>query len=164
MNNRILRIELTAAGARLFEKATEVAIRVERELLEDFEPREIEELNRLFGALIASAEQHSYHPKLGGSARRRPSRYRSARRASRPFDAAARPGAEAALPARQLGEDVADVLVEFFRRVGRREALDDLAGPIDEELREVPFDRLGAEHAGLLALEPKIQRVRRPRR
>ena len=64
VNNRILRIELTAAGARLFEKATEVAIRVERELLEDFEPREIDELNRLFGALIASAERHSYHPKL----------------------------------------------------------------------------------------------------
>lgn len=64
VNNRILRIELTAAGARLFEKATEIAIRVERELLEDFEPREIDELNRLFGALIASAERHSYHPKL----------------------------------------------------------------------------------------------------
>jgi len=63
-NNRILRIELTAAGGDLFEKATELAIRLERELFEDFQAREIEELNRLFAALIASAEQHSYHPKL----------------------------------------------------------------------------------------------------
>jgi DNA-binding MarR family transcriptional regulator len=64
VNNRILRIEVTAAGRKLFEKATEVAIRLERELFESFEPREIDELNGLFGRLIASAERHSYHPKL----------------------------------------------------------------------------------------------------
>ena len=63
-NNRILRIEVTAAGRKLFEKATELAIRVERELFEGFEPGEIDELLRLFGRLIASAERHSYHPKL----------------------------------------------------------------------------------------------------
>lgn len=63
-NNRILRIELTATGIRLFERATEVAIRFERELMEHFAPREIAELNRLFGELIATAEAHSYHPKL----------------------------------------------------------------------------------------------------
>jgi DNA-binding MarR family transcriptional regulator len=63
-NNRILRIELTATGLRLFERATEIAIRVERELVENFAPREVEELNRLFAALIAKAEAHSYHPKL----------------------------------------------------------------------------------------------------
>jgi DNA-binding MarR family transcriptional regulator len=63
-NSRILRIEVTTAGRKLFERATEVAIRVERELFEDFDPREVEKLNRLFARLIASAERHSYHPKL----------------------------------------------------------------------------------------------------
>lgn len=63
-NNRIRRIELTAAGNTLFEKATEIAIRLERELFAGFERREVNELNRLFGALIAKAEHHSYHPKL----------------------------------------------------------------------------------------------------
>jgi DNA-binding MarR family transcriptional regulator len=63
-NGRILRIDLTPAGARLFEKATELAIRVERELFEDFAARDVKELNRLFGALIVKAERHSFHPKL----------------------------------------------------------------------------------------------------
>jgi DNA-binding MarR family transcriptional regulator len=63
-NNRILRIEVTPAGTRLFERATELAIRLERELVENFAPREVEDLNRLFAALIAKAEAHSYHPKL----------------------------------------------------------------------------------------------------
>jgi DNA-binding MarR family transcriptional regulator len=63
-NNRILRIDLTAGGERLFERATELAIRVERELLEGFAPREIDELNRLLSALISTAEAHSCHPKL----------------------------------------------------------------------------------------------------
>jgi len=64
VNSRILRIEVTAAGRKLFEKGTEVAIRLERELFEGFDPREVETLNRLFGRLIESAERHSYHPKL----------------------------------------------------------------------------------------------------
>ena len=64
VNSRILRIEVTSAGRKLFEKGTEVALRLERELFESFDPREVETLNRLFGRLIASAEQHSYHPKL----------------------------------------------------------------------------------------------------
>jgi len=64
VNSRILRIEVTAAGRELFEKGTEVARRLERELFEEFEPREVEALNGLFGRLIASAERHSYHPKL----------------------------------------------------------------------------------------------------
>jgi DNA-binding MarR family transcriptional regulator len=63
-NNRILRIELTAAGLELFERATEIAMRLERELFAGFAPREVEELNRLFAALITTAETHSYHPKL----------------------------------------------------------------------------------------------------
>jgi len=64
VNSRILRIEVTAAGRKLFEKGTEVALRLERELFEGFETREVETLNRLFGRLIESAERHSYHPKL----------------------------------------------------------------------------------------------------
>ena len=64
INSRILRIEVTAAGRKLFEKGTEVAIRLERELFEEFDPREVETLNGLFGRLITSAERHSYHPKL----------------------------------------------------------------------------------------------------
>ena len=63
-NSRILRIELTAAGIKLYERATELAIRLERELFEGFAPRDVDELNRLFTALISSAERHSYHPKL----------------------------------------------------------------------------------------------------
>jgi DNA-binding MarR family transcriptional regulator len=78
VNNRILRIEVTAAGRKLFEKATELALRLERELFEDFQPGEIDELNRLFTRLIASAERHSYHPKLRRSpstaAKRQPAR------------------------------------------------------------------------------------------
>jgi DNA-binding MarR family transcriptional regulator len=63
-NNRILRIELTAAGERLFMKATQVAIRMERELLEGFDERELARLNHMFEALIATAEAHSHHPKV----------------------------------------------------------------------------------------------------
>ena len=63
-NNRILRSELTAAGERLFAKATDIAIRVEQELLEGFEPGDLAHLNRLLTALTAAAEAHSYHPKL----------------------------------------------------------------------------------------------------
>jgi len=63
-NNRILRIELTAAGDRLFAKATEVALRLEQELLEGFDERDLVLLNRMFVELTAKAEAHSYHPKL----------------------------------------------------------------------------------------------------
>jgi len=86
-NNRILRIELTANGVRLFERATEIAIRVERELMENFAPREVEELNRLFAALITKAEAHSYHPKLRRlgrtAAKGKPARTTEKRRARR---------------------------------------------------------------------------------
>jgi len=63
-NNRILRIELTAAGERLYAKATEVAIRVEKELLEDLDETELSRLNRALTDLTSKAEAHSYHPKL----------------------------------------------------------------------------------------------------
>jgi DNA-binding MarR family transcriptional regulator len=63
-NNRILRIELTAAGERLFAKATQVAIRMERELLAGFDERELARMNQMFEALIATAEAHSHHPKV----------------------------------------------------------------------------------------------------
>ena len=63
-NNRILRIELTTAGERLFAKGTEVAIRIEQELLEGFDARELAAVNRFFGELTANAESHSFHPKL----------------------------------------------------------------------------------------------------
>src|SRR5688572_6150022 len=43
-NNRILRIELTNAGTRLFERGTELAIRFERELLEGFDGAELDHL------------------------------------------------------------------------------------------------------------------------
>ena len=63
-NQRILRIALTPAGERLFERGTGLAVRLERELLEGFDGRQIEQLNKSFAALIASAEQHSFHPTL----------------------------------------------------------------------------------------------------
>jgi DNA-binding MarR family transcriptional regulator len=63
-NNRILRIEMTAAGERLFAKGTEVAIRIERELLEGIDARELAAVNRFLGELTTKAESHSFHPKL----------------------------------------------------------------------------------------------------
>ena len=63
-NNRILRIEVTAAGEKLFAKGTEAAIQIEKELLEDFDARELAAVNRFLGALTATAEGHSFHPKL----------------------------------------------------------------------------------------------------
>jgi DNA-binding MarR family transcriptional regulator len=82
-NGRILRADLTPAGARLFEKATELAIRLERELFADFAPRDVEQLNRLFAALIAKAEAHSYHPKLRRLSKRS-AKKQQARSASNP--------------------------------------------------------------------------------
>jgi DNA-binding MarR family transcriptional regulator len=90
-NNRILRIELTAAGDRLFMKATQVAIRMEHELLKGFEERELTRLNQMFEALIATAEAHSHHPTLRqraktaargtpATARKRPAARRTAAR------------------------------------------------------------------------------------
>lgn len=74
-NRRILRIELTAAGEKLFEQATALAIRLEQELLDGFGAGKVDELNRIFTALIASAEQHSYHPTLRrAAAKTRPKR------------------------------------------------------------------------------------------
>jgi len=63
-NNRILRIEMTTAGERLFAKGTELAIRLERELLDGFDARELAAVNLFFGELTAKAESHSFHPKL----------------------------------------------------------------------------------------------------
>jgi len=63
-NNRILRIEVTATGERLFAKGTDVAMRIERELLEGFDARELKAVNRFFAELTAKAESHSFHPKL----------------------------------------------------------------------------------------------------
>ncbi len=83
-NQRILRIALTAGGEKLFEQATALAIRLERELLEVFDSRQIEQLNTSFTALIASAEQHSLHPALrrraeAATKRKAPARKRRAR-------------------------------------------------------------------------------------
>jgi DNA-binding MarR family transcriptional regulator len=63
-NNRILRIELTAAGERLFAKGTEAAIQIEKELLEGLDTRDLGAANRFLGALTTKAERHSFHPKL----------------------------------------------------------------------------------------------------
>jgi DNA-binding MarR family transcriptional regulator len=90
-NNRILRIELTAAGERLFTKATHVAIRMERELLESFDERELTRMNQMFEALIATAEAHMHHPtgrqraktpahRTAASAGKRPAARRAAAR------------------------------------------------------------------------------------
>lgn len=63
-NNRILRIRLTAAGERLFARATEIAIRFEEELLGGIDDRELQRLNQALDELTRRAEAHSYHPKL----------------------------------------------------------------------------------------------------
>jgi DNA-binding MarR family transcriptional regulator len=63
-NNRILRIELTSSGEQLFDHGREIAKQLERELLEEFAPKDVEQLNRSFNQLLARAEAHSFHPKL----------------------------------------------------------------------------------------------------
>jgi len=45
-------------------KRAELAIRVEKELVDGFATSEIEELNRLLSGLTEKAEAHSHHPKL----------------------------------------------------------------------------------------------------
>jgi DNA-binding MarR family transcriptional regulator len=64
VNNRILRIDLTSAGERLFAKGTEAAMQIEKDLLEDFDARELGAVNRFLDALTTKAEAHSFHPKL----------------------------------------------------------------------------------------------------
>ena len=85
-NARILRIELTADGERLFARGTEIAVQLERELLEGFDERELARLNRAFTKLTEKAEGHSYHPKLrrltrsqGAAAHKEPAKRRAAR-------------------------------------------------------------------------------------
>lgn len=56
-NRRILRIELTAAGRRLYARATEIAMRVEQDMLEGFTAAGIERLNRALQTLISNAER-----------------------------------------------------------------------------------------------------------
>ena len=63
-NNRILRIELTAVGERLFARASDLATRLERELLESFDGEQLSKLNSLLATLIAKAEAHSFHPNV----------------------------------------------------------------------------------------------------
>ena len=86
-NARILRIALTADGERLFARGTDIAMRLEHELLGDFDERELARLNRAFTKLTEKAEAHSYHPKLrrltrarpGAAARKEPAKRRAAR-------------------------------------------------------------------------------------
>jgi hypothetical protein len=53
-----------------------------------------------------------------------------------------------------------DVGADRLGRVVRRVALEHLAVAADQELGEVPLDRLGAEQARRLGLQPVPQRVR----
>lgn len=63
-HNRILRIELTAAGERLFARAAEVGARMQRELFAGLDASDVARLNATFTDLIARAESHICHPKL----------------------------------------------------------------------------------------------------
>ena len=51
-------------------------------------------------------------------------------------------------------------LLDLFRRVRRRIPRDDLSARVHQELREVPLDALGAEHAAPGALELFVERMR----
>src|SRR5262245_61516363 len=53
-----------------------------------------------------------------------------------------------------------DVAGQLGRLVLRRIALDGLAVAADQELGEIPLDRLRAEHTGCLLRQPAVQRVR----
>src|ERR687889_576608 len=64
-----------------------------------------------------------------------------------------------ATPPRSRGEGRFDRGPHRVRRVGRRVALDDTAVAADQELREVPLDRLGAEDARRLARQPLPERM-----
>src|SRR5579864_2473056 len=52
-----------------------------------------------------------------------------------------------------------DRFLDVFGLGHRREAIDDLAASVDEELGEIPLNVLGAENAGLLVLEILVERV-----
>ena len=67
-NKRVLRIRVTAAGKRLFLKATEAAMRMEQELLANFNATDLQSLNRSLDYLVTHAEAHSCYSKP----RRRP--------------------------------------------------------------------------------------------
>jgi DNA-binding MarR family transcriptional regulator len=82
-NGRILRIELAAAGEKLFEQATALAMRLEQELLDDFDSGAIDGLRTTLTALIASAEKHSYHPTLRRAAAKAKPFRRTRKRAKR---------------------------------------------------------------------------------
>src|SRR4029078_7217040 len=64
------------------------------------------------------------------------------------------------MPRLSGGERGFDVAPERLGRIVRREALDHLAVPADQELGEVPLDRLGAEDAWRLGREPLPDRRR----
>ena len=53
-----------------------------------------------------------------------------------------------------------DLLFDLFRGRLRREALEDFAVLIDEELREIPLDAFRAEDPLLLAFKVSIKRMR----
>src|SRR5436189_1899517 len=61
---------------------------------------------------------------------------------------------------RSGGERRFDVAAQRLGRIVRREALDDLAVLADQELGEVPLDRLGAEDARRFGGEPLPDRRR----
>lgn len=63
-HNRILRIELTEAGERLFARAAEVGARMHRELFAGLGASDLARLNETFTDLIARAESHICHPRL----------------------------------------------------------------------------------------------------
>lgn len=96
-NNRILRIALTAAGERLFAKATEVALRLESELLSSLSRGDLGHLNRVLGELTSKAEAHSCHPRLRRVAKAPAAKpRRSTPSASRTAPAKTRPARRAA--------------------------------------------------------------------
>src|SRR6185312_2803599 len=61
---------------------------------------------------------------------------------------------------RSIRQQAIQLLADRLRRVGGRVTLHNLAMAVDQELGEVPLDRLAAEDALALVLQPPVQRVR----
>lgn len=63
-NRRILRIALTTAGLKVYRAAATIAHRLERDLLADFDKRELATFNRMLERLLANAQNHACHPRF----------------------------------------------------------------------------------------------------
>lgn len=76
-HRRILKISLSATGAKLLNEAMSVAARLESELLASLGAEEIHALRRALEKILAQAERHECHPNTRRLAREEPGRIKA---------------------------------------------------------------------------------------